>query len=223
MVFDVANAIRQDNATSSAIWVRPKVEGQFTEMELDTRAAVSIISEKLYNAKFSQVRLRITNILLRSYSGQVMTPLGVLKVNVCLNRQHVHLPLYVVKGDAPPLFGREWLRKLKLDWTMIKAVQATIPVPEDRTLAALSDSHAAVFQEGLGTLKGFEVALTLKPEHKPKFFQAQTVPYALRPKVEEELVRLEQIGVISPIQFSEWATPIAHCQEKQQSVHLRGL
>lgn len=85
-VVTIAKTIRQDNAASSAIWVRPKVEGQTTEMELDTGAAVLIISERLYNAKFSQVRLHTTNILLKSYTGQVMTPLGVLKVNVRLNK-----------------------------------------------------------------------------------------------------------------------------------------
>lgn len=127
----------------------------------------------------------------------------------------------MVKGDAPPLFGREWLSKVKLDWTMIKAVRSTIPVPEDCALAALLNNRAAVFQEGLGTLKGFEVALTLNPEHKPKFFQAQTVPYALRPKV-EELVHLEQVGVISPIQFSEWATPIVPIVKRNGKVCICG-
>lgn len=221
-VVKVANAVRQDSAASAAIWVRPKVEGQTVEMELDTGAAVSIISEKLYNAKFSQTRLRTTNILLKSYTGQIMTPLGVVKVNVRLNKQRARLPLYVVKGEAPPLFGREWLRKVKLDWTMIKAVQATHPVQEDCTLATVLGNHSRVFQEGLGTLKGFDVALTLKPEHQPKFFQARTVPYSLRPKVEEELARLEQVGVLSPTQFSEWATPIVPIVKKNGKVRICG-
>ncbi|XP_061892242.1 uncharacterized protein K02A2.6-like [Entelurus aequoreus] len=151
-----------------------------------------------------------------------MTPLGVIKVDVRLNKQRARLPLYVVKGDALSLFGREWLRKVKLDWTMIKTIRATHPIQEDRTMATVLDSHARVFQEGLGTLKGFEVALTLKPVHQPKFFQARAVPYALRPKVEEELERLEQGGVLSPVQFSEWATPIVPIVKKNGKVRICG-
>ncbi|XP_061878364.1 uncharacterized protein K02A2.6-like [Entelurus aequoreus] len=221
-VVEVEKSVKHDSAASAIIWVRPKVEGQTIEMELDTGAAVSIISEKVYNAKFSQLRLRTTNLLLRSYTGQVMTPLGVIKVDVRLNKQRARLPLYVVKGDALSLFGREWLRKVKLDWTMIKTIRATHPIQEDRTMATVLDSHARVFQEGLGTLKGFEVALTLKPVHQPKFFQARAVPYALRPKVEEELERLEQGGVLSPVQFSEWATPIVPILKKNGKVRICG-
>lgn len=79
-----------------------------------------------------------------------------------------------------------------------------------------------MFQEGLGTLKGFEVALTLKPEHQPKFFQARTVPYGLRPKVEEKLARLEQEGVLSPTKFSVWATPIVPLVKRNGKVRLCG-
>lgn len=68
-VVKVSNAIQQDRAASPAMWVRPKVEGRIIGMELDTGAAVSIISEKLYKAKFRSARLRPTNILLRSYTG----------------------------------------------------------------------------------------------------------------------------------------------------------
>ena len=42
---------------------------------------------------------------------------------------------------------------------------------------------------------------------KPVFVKACTVPLALRAKVEEELDKLQQAGVIRPIEF-EWAAPI---------------
>ncbi|KAJ8375572.1 hypothetical protein SKAU_G00061520 [Synaphobranchus kaupii] len=141
----------QGNPASSVIWVRPKVEGQNIEMELDTGAAVSLISEGLYNKKFSHNCLRHTHTLLKTYTGEVISPVG-----------------------------RE------------------------------------------GTLKGFEVALTLKPEHQPKFCQARVVPYALRPKVDAELERLQQLNVISPVQFSEWATPIMPITKKNGGVRICG-
>ena len=41
---------------------------------------------------------------------------------------------------------------------------------------------------------------TSKPEH--------SLPYALRTNVELELERLQREGIISPVEFSEWAAPI---------------
>lgn len=36
---------------------------------------------------------------------------------------------------------------------------------------------------------------------------ARTVPYNVRDMVEKELLRLESIGVIKPVTYSEWASP----------------
>ena len=86
------------------------------------------------------------------------------------------------------------------------------------TLETVLNRHADVFKNELGILKGFEVALTLKPGHQPKSCQAHVVPYALRPKVEAELESLQQLGVISPVQFREWATPIVPITKKKGNV-----
>ena len=42
----------------------------------------------------------------------------------------------------------------------------------------------------------------------PKCIKARAAPYALRTNVELELERLELEGIISPVEFSEWAAPI---------------
>ena len=98
------------------------------------------------------------------------------------------MPLYVVKGKSPPLFGREWLTSIKLDWREIKTMRTGHKAHE--TLENVLNCHAHAFGETLGTLKGFETSLTLKPGQHPKFCQARVVPYTLRPKVEAEIDRL---------------------------------
>ena len=52
--------------------------------------------------------------------------------------------------------------------------------------------------------------------------KVRTVPYALRPKVEQGLERLQQAGVIEPVQFSEWAAPIVPVMKKDGSVWICG-
>lgn len=75
-------------------------------------------------------------------------------------------------------------------------------------LEELLAQYQEVFHDELGELKGIQVELFTKPGATPSFFEARKVPYSLKEGVEEELSRLQQAGIISPVQFSEWGTPI---------------
>jgi len=77
-----------------------------------------------------------------------------------------------------------------------------------------------VFGEGLGTLKGTEAKIYVDPEATPKFMKARLVPYALKAKVEMELDRLQSEGIISPVEFTEWAAPIVPVVKRNGSVRI---
>ena len=79
-----------------------------------------------------------------------------------------------------------------------------------------------MFRKGLGRLKGVTAKIHVDPEVTPKFYKARTVPYATRAKLEEELDRLQSMGVIRPVQFSDWATPVVPVSKKNGSVRLCG-
>ena len=48
----------------------------------------------------------------------------------------------------------------------------------------------------------------MEPGAIPRFSKARSVPYAYRELVEKELDRLESEGILEPVEFSEWASPI---------------
>ena len=54
------------------------------------------------------------------------------------------------------------------------------------------------------------------------FHKPCQVPYALHPKVEAELTRLEKDGVLSKVEYSEWATPIVPVVKRNGSVRVCG-
>ena len=74
-----------------------------------------------------------------------------------------------------------------------------------------------VFKEGLGTLKGYEAKIHINPDVVPRFCKARTVSYALRARVEDELERLVELGVIEPVQFADWAAPIVPVMKSDKS------
>ena len=82
--------------------------------------------------------------------------------------------------------------------------------------------YSDVFEDKLGTFKSAKAKLTLKEDSQAHFCKARAVPYALRPKVEEELRRLQNEGILAKVEWSDWATPIVPVPRKDESVRICG-
>ena len=65
-----------------------------------------------------------------------------------------------------------------------------------------------VFEDKLGTFKFAKAKIILKEGSQPQFHKAHQVPYSLQPKVEEQLKRFESEGILSKVEWNDWATPI---------------
>uniref|UniRef100_A0AAQ4QCI8 CCHC-type domain-containing protein n=1 Tax=Gasterosteus aculeatus aculeatus TaxID=481459 RepID=A0AAQ4QCI8_GASAC len=173
-------------------WVTPLLDGKAVRMQVDTGAAVSLVSEGVYRKKLHHLKPQPAKITLKTYTGEAVPVSGIVTVTVKLNKQKVKLPLYIVKGSQPALLGRTWLEKIKLNWQEINMVAKV----GDINLQGILRKHAAVFKDELGRMKDITVKLTVKPNSKPKCFKARSVPYAIKPKVEAELDKLVKSGVL---------------------------
>ena len=100
------------------VLVEVVVNGKEVRMELDTGAAVSVMSSNVYEriSRVGQDKLQKSKVTLKTYTGELVQPEGVGWVDVVYKQQRCRLPVTVVKGNVPMLFGRDWLAKLKLDW-----------------------------------------------------------------------------------------------------------
>ena len=147
-----------------------------------------------------------------------------LKTNVeYKDQQPLLLDLYVVKNKGPVLMGRDWLYKIRPDWYAIKSLKAsqTPPIAKER-LQTMLDKYSDVFEDKLETFKSAKANLTLKEDSKAHFCKARAVPDALRPKVKEELRRLQNEGILTKVEWSDWATPIVPVPKKDGSVRICG-
>ena len=95
--------------SQSGVFLDLHVEGKPVKMELDTGASVSIISEKTWQEDFGAPQLTKCAIKLRTYTGQNMKVRGQKLVRVKYGNQECQLPLLVVAGKGPSLFGQNWL------------------------------------------------------------------------------------------------------------------
>ena len=141
---------------------------------------------------------------------------GSVRVLVEHNGQNQTLPLIVTEGEGPSLIGRDWLATLHLDWQVILTVEQNL------SLKQVLDKHSSVFKEGLGKLRDVEAKIYIAQNECPRFRKPYQVSFALRQKVEEELECLQALGVIQPVQFSDWAAPIVPIMKSDGRVRICG-
>ena len=60
----------------------------------------------------------------------------------------------------------------------------------------------------------YKAKLTLKEGAKPRYWRPRPVPFALKDVIEKELDSLQSAGIIEPVVYSEWATPIVLIPKK---------
>ena len=195
--------------------VSVKINGHPIDMLVDTGAVVSIATEYLYRKHLSQLPLKEAREL-RNYSGDKLDLLGEFTVTVEYNAHKYELPLVIVKGDKPALFGRNWLEKIKLDWENILSISKDNPV--DR----LEKKYPKLFDVGHGKINNFKATIALQPGAQPVYRKARPVPYELKRKVEAELDRLEQQGIIKKVKRSSWAAPVIVVPKIDKLIHICG-
>ena len=159
------------------IWVKPKVNGHTLKIELDTGSAISTLSLETYKEAFPN-----TTTILKTYSGEKITPKGKLLVRMEHNNLVKDLTLYVVEIQGPALFGRDWLHQIQLDWKSICSISKEQSTQDtQKKLERLIDNFSEVFKGETSTFKSAKAKLALKEGSQQKFCKARPVPYAMKP------------------------------------------
>ena len=183
-----------------------QIDDKAVKMEVDTGASLSIISLPTFRKFWPRKELRPSNVRMKTYTGETLLAFGSADVEVKgYGKETAVLPLLIVEKEGPSLLGRNWLNTLRLDWSQLISVHH---LQGSSALSAVLQRHPQVFEEGLGTLKGFKAKICVDPSSTPRFCKARPVPYAMRAMVEEELDRLVQLKILEPVQFADWAAPI---------------
>ena len=156
-------------------------------MELDTGASLSLISEATYKSLLPALSpLTPTSVVLTTYTGEKIPPLGSIDVTVAYQSQESRLPL-----EGPSLIGRNWLEHIQLNWSDIKIINSF------SSLGSVLESHAEVFRPQLGKLLDVTAKLYIKAGARPRFFCPRLVAHSLKDKVAQEIDRLQELGVIT--------------------------
>lgn len=190
------------------------IDGNTYTFQLDTGASISAISEKFWIQNLSQHKLVHPNKCLNVYTGEKMLALGFCKLKIFFNNISKLIDIYVIKNGGPPILGRNFMSSYHLNISQINFCS-------DLQIENCIKTYNKLFSPGIGTFNKGTVILKLKNESVvPKFVRARPIPYGIRERVELELRNLENFGIIKPVDFSSWATPIVPVLKKSGEVRI---
>ena len=174
---------------SDTVWnATIQLNQQHVTFKLDTGAEVTAISHTIYKEKLPYIKLQPSSKSLVGPARQKLEVLGQFSGTLSTNQSTAEQTIFVVKNLRSNLLGLPAILALKL-------VVRVAEVSEDYSSAILK-KYPKVFT-GLGTMQG-EYTIKLQAEVQPHaIYIARNVPIPLCEKVQTELTRMENLGVIS--------------------------
>ncbi|XP_045477956.1 uncharacterized protein K02A2.6-like [Harmonia axyridis] len=221
MNFDIDNDLENqlfhlNTSNVDPIFVDVFVNNVPVKFELDTGAGASVISERFKADFFSNLPLLSCTEIFQTYDGKKIHPLG--KIDVCIGYRGrlENLFLYVVENGGPPLLGRDFLNKFSLGINKME-------VSDNRMyIENFHREFPNVFTNKLGLFNKGKIHLKLEEGSIPKFFKPRPIAFALKEKVEKEIDRLVEENILTPVDYSDYATPIVPVLKSNGSVRICG-
>ncbi|XP_017891009.1 uncharacterized protein K02A2.6-like [Ceratina calcarata] len=201
------------------------VERYPVDFEVDTGAAVSLMSAEQAKSLFPKHKVYNSNIKLQSFNKDPIDTVGYIKVQVEFKTRKISLNLYIVRIQCKPLLGREWFRELIHTDNLFKTKEVRInsvhTVNDEQIIQNLLRNYD-ICNERVEPIKFYTAKFTLKDNAKPIFIKHRSVPFKLQDKIKRELDSLVAKQIFIPVKSSEWATPIVPVLKKDGTVRICG-
>ncbi|EGT46872.1 hypothetical protein CAEBREN_15395 [Caenorhabditis brenneri] len=187
-------------------YVSAEVNNEIIEFQLDTGSDITLVGREDW-IKMGEPRLEKCSTKVKSASGNEIKLLGRALVQFTLKGSKGSGYVYV--RESANLLGLDWIEKSsEMSYHMGMMVNALKSEDTEGIQEELKVNFPEVFKEGLGTCTKEQAVLKVKPNSKPVFKPKRPVPYGALEAVEKELDRLEGLGVLKKVNYSQWAAPL---------------
>ena len=206
----IASLSSLDIHMEPAILLSLMLEHINVQFQLDTGSPVTVISSGIWE-QLGQPQLHKIQITFHSFSNHPIRFKGETMVNVVYHGKNFRLKTLVGYNNQSNIVGRDWIYSLKLlDGQLGNVFDNSKICTVDSSTADLNillNEYRDIFKPELGRCK-IQAHLDLKVDAIPKFSKARSLPFAYKEVVEKELTRLVNEGVLEPVSYSDWASPI---------------
>lgn len=217
------------NGSEDSLKVKVLVEKVSFDMEIDSGACKTVMHVKDFKDKLAtKCTLKPVHIKLKVVTGQQVKVIGEITGVVEFKSKRYVLPIVIISSSDyfNPLLGRNWLSVISPEWqsklctvTEVSQLDVKNSIEEKKACILANEVKEAfptVFSKTdvVSAISSVEVDLKLRENSSPVFHRAYDMPYALKPKVENELGRLVKMGVLTKVSHSNWASPIVVVPKK---------
>jgi len=203
------------NSSGDPIKINVCVNDINISFELDTGSKVTLMPESLFKKLFPSVKLSKTSTILKSFSGDLVHPIGEFLSNVEFQHSVKKLCVIVTPGFGPCLLGRTWIKELNIKIDNLFNVTCKTP-----TLPEIVSDHPKLFADSLGRYKGDPININVQQGSEPKFARHRNIPFSIREKVENELLAMEKEGTVKKVDSAKYASPIVPVQKKNGRIRI---
>ncbi|XP_052891252.1 uncharacterized protein K02A2.6-like [Anopheles moucheti] len=192
------------------------IEGKPARLQLDTGSDITVISQRLWK-QLGKPHLNPPKVRAKAASGEVFGLVGEFEANVRMHNITKQTTIRVSKADLS-LFGADSIHLFGL---------GTIPM--DNFCNHIGTAETCSWEEkfptvfsGTGLCTKAQIHLQLRQESRPVFRPKRPVAYAMEDAVNNELDRLEKLGIITPCDYSDWAAPVVVVRKANGKIRLCG-
>ncbi|XP_055842563.1 uncharacterized protein K02A2.6-like [Episyrphus balteatus] len=192
------------------------------KLQIDTASDISIISQSVWN-KLGRPGSRLSE-KAKSATSHNIKLIANFTCSIRLRSGEVSQGKFFVTDINLNLFGIDLCHSFNLWDKPLSNVCCQIshtPHNRDAAIASIRQEYKGLFSDEPACVK-VDVQLHLKPGAIPVFRAKRPVAYSVIPLIEKELKRLEDLGIITPVDFSEWAAPIVAVRKQNGNIRICG-
>nr|XP_049462823.1 uncharacterized protein K02A2.6-like [Anopheles coluzzii] len=200
-------------------FVSVELNGVAVKLQHDSASDITIISNETW-ASIGRPPTQPTDESAVTASGSDLNLLAEFQADITINNVTKTGRIFISDSADLNVLGIDTMDLFDLWSVPINSLVNVVHQNSDQYVDRLKHQFPEVFRSTLGRCTKAQVKLYLKPDARPCYCPKRPVAYAALPKVDAELERLETNGIISPVQFSDWAAPIVVVR-KSDNVSVR--
>ncbi|GAB1867365.1 Rna-directed dna polymerase reverse transcriptase and integrase domain containing [Camponotus japonicus] len=188
------------------------------KMQLDTGADVTTIGRETWT-RIGRPKLQPLTTSCVNVSGHPMHTIGFFNASLGYKDCMIKAPVIVLDRPETALISSQAIDELGLI-TYETGVVGNLQMINTITVSSLHKQFTELFSSSTGECTKMTVHLRLKSDAKPKHIPRRPIALALEEPVNEELDRLVKNGILTPVDFSEWAAPIVVARKANGKIRI---
>lgn len=217
--------------SSDASGLNIAINGISQRGKCDTGSPCSLMSIDLFDRHYDRGLLTpCSGTPFKDYGGHPIPNIGEFIARITCGDQTRHIRIIVTRyTNRPLLLGDDFLSafgfKLTSNGKSLSEFDKSVNSINNSTsiiVDQLKSEFSEVFKSELGTYTGTKVHLEVNADTRPIFCKPRPIPFAWKDKVEAQLNNLVKLGMLEPVENSDWGTPLVPILKPNGDIRICG-